>query len=507
MNRSSGLFLHPTSMPSRYGIGDLGNFSFTWIDMLSQMKQSFWQLCPLGPTGYGDSPYQCFSSFAGNTLLISPDLLRSQGLLTLSELEEYPKLPESTVDFGEVIVQKERIFRKAYSRFDGTPEYDEFCEQEQYWLDDYALFRVIKERMGGAPWYLWETPLKLRYPAAIREILTTERELINYQKFLQYCFHNQWLALKDYANKNGIQIIGDIPYYTAYDSSDVWAASKYFELDQSGKPLRVAGVPPDYFSEDGQLWGNPLYKWEKLRLDEYSWWIKRIQKTLRLVDFIRLDHFRGFESFWAIPASSNTAKKGVWEKGPGIDFFNTIKKKLGKLPIIAEDLGDITEEVELLRRQAGLHGMKVLQFAFDGNPHNPYLPYNIFPDSVTYTGTHDNDTSIGWYNSLSSEHKIFVHNFLGCDGASVFLQLFLRLAFGSPSRLCIIPFQDVLGLGTGHRMNTPGTGSGNWKWRFTADQICKEKLQNIRDLTSVFGRAPILNQKKTEMQINPDLES
>jgi len=490
MNRYSGLFLHPTSMPSRYGIGDLGDFSFTWIDMLSQMKQSFWQLCPLGPTGFGDSPYQCFSSFAGNPLLISPDSLEAEGLLTRTELENYPRLPDSAVDFAAVIVQKEKIFRKAYSRFTDTDEFIQFCENERYWLDDYALFRAIKDLMGGKPWYLWDAPLKMRDPAAIKEISAAERNMIRYQKFLQFCFYRQWTTLKSYANKNGVRIIGDIPYYTAYDSSDVWAAMELFELDESGKPLRVAGVPPDYFSENGQLWGNPLYRWDKMRKDGYSWWIKRIQKTLQLVDYIRLDHFRGFEAFWAIPFSSNTAKKGVWVKGPGIDFFNVIKHNLGKLPIIAEDLGDITQEVELLRQEAGLHGMKVLQFAFDGNPHNPYLPYNIFPDSVTYTGTHDNDTSLGWYNSLSSENRIFVHNFLGCNGATVFLQLFLRLAFGSPSRLCIIPFQDVLGLGTEHRMNTPGTGSGNWKWRFTVDQISKEKLQNIRELTNVFGRAP-----------------
>lgn len=490
MNRSSGLFLHPTSMPSRYGIGDLGKFSFNWIDMLSEMKQSFWQLCPLGPTGYGDSPYQCFSSFAGNTLLISPDLLEQEGLLTLADLELFPKLPDYTVDFGEVIIQKDKLFRKAYSRFPDTAEFNDFCEQQRYWLNDYALFRVIKDKMGGQPWYLWNTPLKARHPAALKQILDTECKMLRYQKFLQFFFHKQWLALKSYANQNSIQIIGDIPYYTAYDSSDVWAASENFELDGTGNLLRVAGVPPDYFSETGQLWGNPLYKWDYMRRDGYSWWMERIQKTLQLVDYIRLDHFRGFESYWAIPASSSTAIKGVWEKGPGIDFFNCIRNKLGNLPIIAEDLGDITEDVELLRRQAGLNGMKVLQFAFDGNPHNPYLPYNIYPDSVTYTGTHDNDTSMGWYNSLSSENRVFVHNFLGCDGSAFFLKMFLRLAFGSPSKLCIIPFQDVLGLGTEHRMNTPGTNCGNWKWRFTVDQISQEKLLTIRELTNVFGRAP-----------------
>lgn len=497
MNRASGLFLHPTSMPSKYGIGDLGNSAYAWIDMLVQMKQSFWQLCPLGPTGYGDSPYQSFSSFAGNTLLISPDLLKDQGLLTQDELDDYPQLPATAVDFGTVISQKEILFRKAYARFSDYREFTEFCEHERYWLDDYALFRVIKDSFGGQPWYLWKTDVKLRFPSILKEFNNAEWRMIRYQKFLQFLFHKQWQELKAYANKNGIQIIGDIPYYTAYDSSDVWASPELFELDEHGKPLRVAGVPPDYFSETGQLWGNPLYQWESMKHDGYSWWIRRVQKTLQLVDYIRLDHFRGFESFWAIPASSSTAIHGTWVNGPGIDFFNAMKQKLGKLPIIAEDLGEITEKVEELRLQAGLHGMKVLQFAFDGNPHNPYLPYNIYPDSVTYTGTHDNDTSLGWYNNLSEDHKIFVHNFLGCDGAAFFLKQFLRLAFGSPSSLCIIPFQDVLGLGTEHRMNTPGTDCGNWKWRFVSNQITKDKLQTIADLTNVFGRVPVARKAET----------
>lgn len=491
MNRTSGLFLHPTSMPSRYGIGDLGDSSYSWINSLVRMKQSFWQLCPLGPTGYGDSPYQSFSSFAGNTLLISPDRLMAMGLLTRKDLDSYPQLPESIVDFGNVIVEKEKLYRKAYSNFSDNKEFLDFCELEQYWLDDYALFRVIKDNFKGHPWYQWDSSLMLRYPGILKELTKTEWKLIRYQKFLQFIFHKQWFELKSYAAKNGIQIIGDIPYYTAYDSSDVWAAPELFELDEHAKPLRVAGVPPDYFSESGQLWGNPLYKWNRMKQDGYSWWMSRIKKTLQMVDYIRLDHFRGFESFWAIPASSVTAKNGTWVEGPGIDFFKTIKKELGTLPIIAEDLGEITEKVEQLRLQAGLQGMKVLQFAFDGNPHNPYLPYNIQADSVTYTGTHDNDTSLGWYQNLSKDHKIFVHSFLGCNEDTIFLNMFLRLAFASPSKLCIIPFQDVLGLGSGHRLNTPGTNGGNWKWRYTKDLVTDDKLQRIAELTNIYGRAPV----------------
>jgi 4-alpha-glucanotransferase len=489
MNRSSGLFLHPTSLPSGFGVGDLGVSAYRWIDMLSAMKQSFWQVCPLGPTGYGDSPYQSFSSFAGNHLLISPEKLKESGLLEQSELDEFPSLPQNRVDFGSVIIEKEKLFRKAYARFDDTREFSEFCDREKYWLDDYALFRVLKDKNGGLPWYSWEPSLKLRFPAALEEVLNAERRSVRYHKFLQFMFHEQWMELKRYANGKGIGIIGDIPYYTAYDSSDVWAWPELFELDENGKPLRVAGVPPDYFSATGQLWGNPLYHWKYMEQDGFSWWVKRIKKALEWVDLIRLDHFRGFESYWAVPASSDTAVNGEWVKGPGINFFNCIRHELGRLPVIAEDLGEITDGVEELRCQAGLPGMKVLQFAFDGNPNNPYLPHNIFTNSITYTGTHDNDTSQGWFDNLTVLEKQRVKSFLGCTEKN-FQERFLRLAFGSPSKLCIIPFQDVLGLGTSHRMNIPGKESGNWQWRFTDALVSKEKMNMVASLTSIYGRAP-----------------
>jgi 4-alpha-glucanotransferase len=489
MNRSSGLFLHPTSLPSRFGIGDLGITAYNWVEMLIQMKQSFWQVCPLGPTGYGDSPYQSFCSFAGNSLLISPELLKKDGLLIQSEIDSFPLLSNDVVDYGAAIIEKEKIYEKAYARFNDSPEFLAFCEREHYWLHDYSLFRVLKDKFQGLPWYSWDIPLKLRYPAALEEVISVEWRAIRYQKFLQFVFSKQWIALKEHSNKSGISIIGDVPYYIAYDSSDAWASPELFEFDEYAKPVRVAGVPPDYFSATGQLWGNPLYQWEMMRQDGYRWWIRRIRKTLELVDFIRLDHFRGFESYWAVPATSNTAINGVWVKGPGIDFFNSVRHELGMLPIIAEDLGEITHDVEQLRLQAGLNGMKVLQFAFDGNPDNPYLPYNIYPDSVTYTGTHDNDTSMGWFKNLSIEFQQHVKRFLGCT-EDEFHQWFLRLALSSPSKLCIIPFQDVLGLGTEHRMNTPGTESGNWKWRFTEDLIRNEMLAAIADLTSVYGRSP-----------------
>jgi len=489
MNRSSGLFLHPTSLPSGYGVGDLGDAAFRWIDMLSTMKQSYWQVCPLGPTGYGDSPYQSFSSFAGNTLLISPEKLKESGLLVQSELDDFPQLPENRVDFGAVIIEKEKLFEKAYARFNDTKEFSLFCERERYWLDDYALFRVLKNKNSGLPWYSWDASIKLRFPAALEEVLNAERRAVRYQKFLQFFFHEQWMEIKNYANAKNIKIIGDIPYYTAYDSSDAWAWPELFELDENGKPFRVAGVPPDYFSEDGQLWGNPLYLWEYMKQDGYSWWIRRIKKTLEWVDYVRLDHFRGFESYWAVPASSKTAVNGEWVKGPGINLFNSIRNELGKLPVIAEDLGEITYGVEELRCQAGLPGMKVLQFAFDGNPDNPYLPHNIYTDSITYTGTHDNDTSQGWFDNLTVPEKNRVTGYLGCN-ESGFLERFLRLAFGSSSRLCIIPFQDVLGLDTKHRMNIPGKDSGNWQWRFTNDLVSIEKLSLVASLTSIYGRSP-----------------
>lgn len=490
MNRASGLFLHPTSFPSQFGIGDLGDAAFEWIDLLVKMRQSYWQVCPLGPTGYGDSPYASLCSFAGNTLLISPLKLLQMGLLTSDDIAEIKLLPGTKIDYGTVIEKKEIVYRKAYARFEDSIDFKAFCDNEHYWLENYALFKVIKDQNSGLPWHLWPAEARLRFPSFLENIKGSQWREVRYQKFLQFMFHIQWMELKSYANINGIRIIGDLPIYIAYDSSDTWASPELFELDEEGKQVRVAGVPPDYFSETGQLWGNPLYKWDHMRQNGYSWWIRRFKKTLELVDLIRLDHFRGFESYWAIPASSKTAVKGEWVKGPGIDLFNAVKHALGNLPVIAEDLGEITSNVEELRMQAGLPGMKILQFAFDGNPLNPYLPYNINPESITYTGTHDNDTSYGWFSKLPEKDKTLVCNFLGCDEKS-FIEHFLRLAFGSSSKICIIPFQDVLGLDSNHRMNTPGKESGNWQWRYTKDLVSKEKIKLIAELTSVYGRANI----------------
>ena len=489
MKRCSGIFLHPTSLPSRYGIGDLGATAFQWIDILYKIKQTTWQVCPLCPTGYGDSPYQSLSSFAGNSLLVSPDKLYEWGLLTKEEIDAYPALPARRIDYGAVITHKKTLFEKACHRFVENSDFLTFCDKEKYWLDDYVLFRVIKEAQGGAPWNMWPAALKLRFPAALAELRARERQSFRYYQLMQYFFHKQWNELRTYAAMHGISIVGDIPYCVSYDSADAWAMPDMFEFDENGLPIRVAGVPPDYFSATGQRWGNPVYRWNYIRESGYAWWVDRIRKSLSLLDYVRMDHFRGFESYWAIPSECQTAIEGEWVPGPGLEFFDVLKRQLGSLPIIAEDLGDITDKVDELRKAAGLSGIKVLQFAFDGNPKNPYLPYNIPPDSVVYTGTHDNDTSLGWFLSIDQKQRNRVCDFLGCSEYG-FMEAFLRQAFAAPSFLCVIPFQDVLGLGSEHRLNKPGLESNNWQWRFTVDMVTEDKLRMIEDFTKIYGRGP-----------------
>jgi len=490
MNRSSGIFLHPTSLPSPFGIGDLGGEAYRWVGSLKSCLQKFWQVCPLGPTGFGDSPYQSLSSYAGNTLLISPAKLVEYGYLDRADIAAYAPMPDDRIDYGLVISEKEKLFHAAFSRFVETPEFEEFCRREKYWLDDFALYMVIKNSQQGQPWYQWKPPLRLRFPAALEEIGSVQRKQVLYHKFLQYVFHRQWRELRAYANEQGIRIIGDMPYYVCYDSADAWAAPDVFELDDIGNPLRIAGVPPDFFTSTGQLWGNPVYRWETMRADGYAWWVGRLRKAFQFCSVVRLDHFRGFESFWAVRSGSSTAQAGEWVKGPGLDFFNTVKKTLGPLEILAEDLGEITASVEELRRAAGFPGMKVLQFAFDGKADNPYLSYNITADSVIYTATHDNDTSVAWFENLDIGRKQQVRGYLGCgDDPDDFIDRFLRLAFQAPSELCIIPVQDVLALGPGNRMNTPGTTGGNWQWRMKADGYTAERCGLIRDYTRMYGRS------------------
>ena len=492
MNRSAGIFLHPTSLPSPFGIGDLGGSAFEWISTLRKCDQSFWQMCPLGPTGYGDSPYQCLSSFAGNTLLISPVKMMEDGLLTRSDIESYPALSDEHVDYQAVDKEKENIFRKAYERFNDSDEFSAFCDREKYWLDDYALYKVIKNSISQKAWNEWDIPLKLRYPAALSTVKQFEYLEIRFHKFLQFMFHRQWNQLKAFANSQGIKIIGDVPVYVALDSADAWSSPDYFEFDENCNPIRVAGVPPDYFSITGQLWGNPLYKWEFMKEEGYTWWISRIRKTLGFVDVIRLDHFRGFESFWAVPAGRPDAVQGEWVPGPGIDFFNHVRSALGELPLIAEDLGNITPQVIGLRIAAGIPGMKVLQFAFDGDPTNWHLPYNIIPEDIVYTGTHDNDTTSGWFSHLSEEEKLLVLEYCGCQETDVVENL-LRTAYATPANLCIVPLQDVLELDSSHRMNTPGKTDGNWQWRCTMHLLTQEqdKLELVRNFARIYGRVPV----------------
>lgn len=488
MKRAAGIFLHPTSLPSQFGIGDFGQTAYQWIEMLAQANQTYWQLCPLGPTGYGDSPYQCLSSYAGNPLLISPRLLHDAHLIDAHDLESYPRFSEKFVDYGPVIEAKMLLMRKAFERFEPDSAFEVFCEKQRHWLEDYALFRVLKSLNGGSAWNQWPREQRLRDRTSLQTIREHYDTQFRFHQFLQYCFFEQWSRIRAHAEKYQIKIIGDLPYYVAYDSADAWACPDAFELDQEGNPQRVAGVPPDYFSATGQLWGNPLYRWDWIAAGRYHWWQERIAATYQLVDVIRLDHFRGFEAYWAVPADSDTAVNGEWIKGPDIDFFRQMYKRFGELPIIAEDLGEITPDVEALRKEIGFPGMVVLQFAFDGKADNPYLPYNVSPDSVMYTGTHDNNTSLGWFRGLHSEEKARVCKYLGC-GPDRFVEFFLRHAYSSPSELCMVPLQDVLGLDEKHRMNIPGTSARNWQWRCSPEAFKQDRLSFVSELAEVYGRA------------------
>jgi 4-alpha-glucanotransferase len=486
--RCSGIFLHPTSLPSEFGIGDFGDDAYQWVSLLGRNKQSLWQICPLGPTGFGDSPYQCLCSFAGNTDLISPRRLAQEGLLRDDELASYPRFAEGHVEYTAVHAAKERLFRIAFGRFKPDDAFEAFCREEQWWLDNYALFRVIKDQQKGLPWNAWEKDLKTHNPQALGGVHAAIGPEIRYHYFLQYQFHRQWMSLKAFANSQGVAIVGDIPYYVAADSTDAWSAPQLFEFDTQRNPRRVGGVPPDFFSASGQRWGNPLYNWNAMARNGYQWWIDRMRKTLAMVDIVRIDHFRAFDTYWAIKADCPTAIEGVWEDGPGMDFFSAAAKTLGTMPIIAEDLGLITPRVTQLLRSAGFPGMKVLQFAFDGNPDNPYLPYNVTADSVVYTGTHDNDTTLGWYRTQPYDTRMRVLDYLGCPEDRV-LECLQRAAFSSPARFCILPLQDVVGLDGFHRFNTPGTGEGNWKWRARREWLTDERFGFLRHITYLYGRA------------------
>jgi 4-alpha-glucanotransferase len=491
--RKSGILLHPTSLPGRWGIGELGAAAYTFVDFLAAAGQQLWQVMPLGPTGYGDSPYQGFSAFAGNPLLISLDQLIEERLLAQEDLADAPAFSDTRADYGMVIPFKLAVLRRSFERFKASATIEQrraladFRTEQRGWLANYTLFAAIKEAHGGANWNAWEPAIARCEPHAMGEWASRLSEQTEFHAYMQHQFYRQWTGLKSYANERGVWIVGDIPIFVAYDSADVWANREIFALNEQGHALVVAGVPPDYFSATGQLWGNPLYRWDVLARQGYRWWIERCRTTLTLVDIARLDHFRGFMAYWEVPAGEPTAVNGRWAPGPGAALFEALRAALGGLPIIAEDLGLITPDVEELRDQLGFPGMKVLQFAFSGDPDNIYLPHNYPRRCVVYTGTHDNDTTIGWWNTLSTEDHHNVQVYLGRDGSDISWD-FIRLALASIGDLVIVPMQDVLSLDSAARMNTPGQPGGNWSWRYTPDMLTTELVERLRELTAAYGR-------------------
>jgi 4-alpha-glucanotransferase len=490
--RSAGILLHPTSLPGRYGIGDLGPAAYAWVEVLVRTGQTWWQVLPLGPTGYGDSPYQSFSTFAGNPYLISPDVLMSEGLLNDGDVAG-AQFPGERVDYGPVIEFKRHVQRRAWDRFRAgaaahlREPFDDFCRRRAGWLDDYALFMALKDAHGGASWPDWPRELVLRQLDALDRARRDLADAVGLHQFGQFLFFRQWEALKSYANGKGIRFIGDVPIFVSGDSVDVWAHPDLFQLDANRRPTVVAGVPPDYFSATGQLWGNPLYDWEALRRSNYDWWVARIRATLEQVDMIRLDHFRGFEAYWEVRAGMPTAQVGRWVKGPGATLFETVRARLGRLPLIAEDLGIITPEVEALRDGLQLPGMRILQFAFGGAVEDRFLPHNYEPNTVVYTGTHDNDTTIGWSQSLTPQEWHFLRRYVPEWEDTVAWDL-LRLAWESVADYALAPLQDVLSLGREARMNLPGQPSGNWGWRLQEGQMTEALIRRLDDVTGIYGR-------------------
>jgi 4-alpha-glucanotransferase len=495
--RSSGILLHPTSFPGRFGIGDLGDPAYEFIDFLAAAGQQLWQVLPLGPTGHGNSPYMCYSSMAGNALLISLERLRDQELLTDDVLDSLPTFPDDFVDYDRVMAMKMPVLHQAARTFQtqATEEqqeaFDNFCASRNFWLDDYALFMALKGAHDGASWNQWDEALAKRDPATLQQWRTKLADEIFCHKFFQFEFFQQWSALKTYAGDRGIQIIGDMPIYVAHDSADVWAMPDIFHLDpETGEPALMAGVPPDYFSETGQLWGNPIYNWEVMEERGFQWWLHRLQALLDYVDLIRIDHFRGFSAYWQVEQGEETAINGEWVDAPGEAFFKTVKEKLGSLPILAEDLGVITPDVEELRDQFDFPGMKILHFAFGSGPDNPYLPFNYVRNCVVYTGTHDNDTTVGWFEQLSEWERNYLEQYLGGFSPDGIHWDMIRLALSSIANQAIFPLQDACGLGSDCRMNRPGIPEGNWEWRYRPDFLSTWLSDRLLRLTGTYGRTP-----------------
>lgn len=496
--RVSGILLHITSLPSPYGIGDLGPPAFRFADFLTRTHQRLWQVLPLGPVGFGGSPYSSASTFAGNPLLISPDPLVEYGLLTEEDLDPLTELPEDYVDYETVEARKTAILETAFERFKGDrstvsdADLGQFQEEHASWVEDYALYSALKEAHDGAPWTEWPSALARREPDALNQARDTHREAVQRHIFWQYLFHRQWSALQAYCHARDIRLFGDLPMYVAHDSADVWANQELFQLDDAGDPTVVAGVPPDYFSPEGQHWGNPIYDWGRMRANGYEWWKHRMRRTLDRVDLVRLDHFRGFDAYWQIPAEEDTAINGEWVDGPGAPFFETLQDDLGTLPLVAENLGVITDSVETLRREFGFPGMAVLQFAFENDPANEFLPHNYQRNLVAYTGTHDNNTTRGWWKHdlTSTEARGYARSYLNLDDTTAPIhEQCLRYLMASVADRVVTPLQDVIGLGSDARMNTPGEVDDNWRWRFTPDQLTDDAEDMLSTLTRVYGRA------------------
>ncbi|MHB1413675.1 MAG: 4-alpha-glucanotransferase [Chloroflexota bacterium] len=490
--RASGVLLHPTSLPGPHGIGDLGEEAYRFVDFLAAARQRLWQILPLGPVGYGNSPYAALSAFAGNPLLISLPKLAEDGLLSPADLMTLPLMPVGPVDYEAVAAVKRPLLRLAHTRLGQAPaalcgDFAAFAAKHREWLPGFALYMALREANGQAPWYEWEPGLRRRDPASLAAARARLADEVSYHSFLQFAFYRQWRALRAYAAGRDVRIVGDMPIFVAHDSADVWQHPELFKLGPDGRPLVVAGVPPDYFSATGQLWGNPIYDWETMARRGYAWWIARVRGAREEVDAVRLDHFLGFASYWEVPAGEATAVNGRWVPGPGAKLFAALRDTLGELPFIAEDLGVVTPAVEALRDNFGLPGMAVLQFAFDGGPTNVYLPHNLRHHLVVYTGTHDNDTTRGWFAGRSPAVRETICRYLGGDGGDIAWDL-VRAALTSVANTAIIPLQDILDLGTEARMNLPGTVGGNWRWRYGADQLSAAVTERLAALTEVSGR-------------------
>ena len=503
--RSSGILLHPTSLPGGFGIGDLGAAAYEFADFLSSGGQSIWQMLPLGPTGYGDSPYQCFSAFAGNPALISLARLVDLGWLHAKDVDDVPEFSAEQVEYERVNQFKQRKLSQAFQEFArAAPESEklklaEFKNAERGWLADFALFRALKGKFGGVAWPKWERQFALRDPDALAKARAELAYEIAEQEFLQFVFFEQWESLKCYCGERTIRVMGDLPIYVAHDSADVWVHPEYFHLDAEGNATKVAGVPPDYFSASGQLWGNPIYRWDQMAVDGYSWWVERFRAAFRMFDMLRVDHFRGFEAYWEVPGGETTAQNGKWVKGPGAELFAAVEAKLGKLPIVAENLGVITAGVEAIRERFGFPGMAILQFAFGNDPQGPsFRPHNYPRNLLAYTGTHDNDTVMGWWTSkpgkgsIRSEEDIrkereFTRVYLNLDRESV-NWAFIRTLMGSVADTVIFPLQDALGLGSEARVNTPGTATGNWRWRLRGELVTAELAERLKEMVLVYDR-------------------